>query len=149
MRAKLQGLTDQWMPPHRHALLVDVGLLLARLSFGAMMLTHGWAKLTNFDAYSAKFMDFLGLGSSLSLGLAVFAEFFCSLLLGLGVLTRFAALNLAFTMVIAAFVAHGDDPFKKKEMALLYLTAYVVLLLTGPGRFSIDRLIVGKRENAA
>ena len=28
-------------------------------------------------------------------------------------------------MIIAAFVIHGDDPFKKMEMALLFLIAYM------------------------
>ena len=148
MRHKLQAASDKFLPPHRHKLLTDVGLLLARLAFGSMMLTHGWTKLMNFEAYSAKFMDFLGMGSTVSLSLAIFAEFFCSLLLGFGLATRFAALNLGFTMVIAAFVAHGADPFQKKEMALLYFSAYVVLFLTGPGRFSLDALLVGKRVAA-
>jgi putative oxidoreductase len=148
MRKKLQAASDKYLPPHRHKLLTDVGLVLARLAFGSIMMTHGWAKIANFEMYSGKFMSFMGLSPALSLSLAIFAEFFCSILLALGLATRFAALNLGFTMVIAAFVVHGGDPFAKKEMALLYLAAYVLLFLTGPGRFSLDAWLVGKRETS-
>ena len=41
-------------------------------------------------------------------------------------------------MIIAAFVIHGDDPFKKMEMALLFLIAYLVIMISGPGKISLD-----------
>jgi putative oxidoreductase len=44
-------------------------------------------------------------------------------------------------MLVAAFIAHGDDPFGKKEMALLYIVVYVFLLFAGSGKFSVDYLI--------
>ncbi len=147
MLSKMRGASQRLLPPERRSVLTDVGLLLGRASVGLMMAGHGYTKLANFEAYSAKFMDFLGLGSTISLSLAIFAEFFCSILLMLGLFTRFAALNLAFTMVVAAFVAHGADPFEKKEKALLYLTAYVLLFLTGPGRLALDRLLFKQAGN--
>jgi putative oxidoreductase len=47
-------------------------------------------------------------------------------------------------MAVAAFIAHGDDPFSRKELALFYMVVYVVLLLTGSGKYSADSLISKK-----
>jgi putative oxidoreductase len=41
-------------------------------------------------------------------------------------------------MFVAAFIAHGPDPFGKKELALLYLVIYILLLVAGSGKYSVD-----------
>lgn len=148
MPEKLNAISKRLMPPARRARSVDVALLAARLAFGGMMLVHGWDKLTHFEAKSERFMDFMGLGPSVSLALAIFAEFFCALLLLPGLLTRFASFMLMFTMFVAAFVRHGDDPFAKKEKALLFLAGYLVIFLAGPGRLAVDHLLFGKGDDA-
>ncbi len=119
-------------------------MLFLRLFVGCMMLTHGLAKLYNFEAMSAAFPDPIGLGSTLSLVLMIFAEVGCSLLLIFGIFTRLATLPLIFGMCVAIFVFHANDPFQMKEPAVLYLGIYIVLLLAGGGRFSVDHLIYGK-----
>lgn len=118
--------------------LRDVGLLLLRLGAGGMMMVHGWGKLSRFNEMASKFPDPLGIGSPASLTLAVFSEFFCALAIVLGFATRLAALPLIVTMIVAAFVIHGDDPFAKKELALLYLVAFAALAGTGAGKLSLD-----------
>ena len=70
--------------------------------------------------------------------LAVFAEFFCSVLLITGTATRLACLPLLIAMLTAAFVHHGADSFAMKEKALLYALGYAVLLLTGSGPWSVE-----------
>lgn len=119
----------------------SIGLLLLRIAMGGFMITHGWGKLMNFGTKSQKFMDFLGLGSEISLGLTVFAEVGCAALLVLGLFTRWAAIPLIITMLVAAFMVHGADPFGKKELALIYLLGYTCIALVGPGKFSLDYLI--------
>jgi putative oxidoreductase len=126
--------------------LDDVSLLLLRLTFGlSMLFAHGWRKWENYDTLSQTFPDPLGVGSALSVGLAVFAEVVCAALLTLGLFTRFAALNLFITMAVAFFIVHGDDPFADKEMALLFMIPYLVLMLRGAGSLSIDRFLIAKR----
>jgi len=77
------------------------------------------------------------------------AEFVGGALLAIGLLTRPAALALTINMLVAAFVAHASAPWfstgtgPAKEPALLFLVPFVALLMTGPGRYSIDRLIAG------
>ncbi|MDX8337754.1 DoxX family protein [Draconibacterium sp. IB214405] len=123
---------------------VHISLLLLRLATGGFMLTHGIPKLQRLLAGEMRFGDPLGLGPEVSLVLAVFAEVVCSILIVLGLGTRLAVIPSIVTMAVAAFIAHGADPFGRKELALLYLVGYVVLLLSGSGKFSVDRLISKK-----
>ncbi len=124
---------------------LNLGLLLLRLSAGGFMLTHGYPKLQRLVAGEMRFGDPLGLGPEVSLVLAVFAEFFCAVLVMLGLGTRWATIPLIVTMAVAAFIAHGADPFGRKELALLYLVSFVLLLLTGGGKFSLDYFVGRKR----
>lgn len=121
----------------------DVALLLFRLTVGVFMLTHGLQKLAGFDMLKTAFPDPIGMGAELSLVLIILAEAGCSLLLIFGAFTRLAVLPLIFGMLVAAFGAHGADPFAVKELALLYLSMYVVLMLLGGGRYSVDYLLQG------
>lgn len=117
----------------------DAGLLFLRVTIGSMMLLgHGLPKLLEFGEKAPRFADPLGVGSEMSLALAVFGEAVCSALIVLGLGTRLAAVPLLVTMLVAALVIHADDPWGRKEFALLYAVPAVTLLLTGAGRFSID-----------
>lgn len=129
-------LTDQ------HKDHVDVALLIARVGIGAMMLTHGIPKLqTLLSGTPVEFVTVFGLSAGASMWLAVFAEVFCSVLIILGLATRLAVLPLIITMVIALVMAHAGDPFNKQEPALHYLLVYLVLLVAGSGKISIDGLM--------
>lgn len=118
----------------------DISLLLLRLTFGGLMIiNHGWGKLERLLGEGPiKFGDPIGLGAEVSLSLAVFSEVVCSALLVVGLFTRWASVPALITMLVAAFVVHGGDPFGDKESALLFGTAYLVILLMGPGRYSLD-----------
>lgn len=126
----------------------SAGLLILRLGFGLMMaLGHGWGKLAGFADRASQFSDPLGVGSTISLALVVFAEFFCSLALILGLATRAAVIPLIFAMLVAAFVVHIDDPWKKQEFALIYLVPYLTLLCTGAGKYSLDQVLFGRKQD--
>lgn len=125
----------------KKTVIEDFGMLLMRLGAGGMILTHGFPKLMRFFGDEPiQFMDFLGLGSAVSLALAVFAEFICAILIMIGFKTRLATIPLIFTMLTAAFVAHGSDPFGRKELPLLYCVIFIAILIFGGGKFSIDGL---------
>lgn len=139
------------------ATLNSLGLLILRLGIGGYMVTHGWGKVQMLQA-GAEFGDPIGIGAGPSLILIVIAEFVCALLVLVGLGTRIAALILVGAMAVAAFVAHGADPWtmgeaakafmagesktwSSKEPALLYLIPFLALAFTGPGEFSFDALI--------
>ncbi|MCC9167745.1 DoxX family protein [Pontibacter harenae] len=123
----------------------DLALLVVRITVAGLMLTHGLPKLDMLlSSDPVQFPAVFGLSTSSSLALAVFAEVVCSVLILVGLGTRLAVIPLIFTMLIAAFYIHGADPFAKKEPAILYLIPYVMLLLTGSGKFALDHLLQHK-----
>lgn len=126
---------------------VDFAALLLRLAGGGFMIYgHGAAKFSKFFADEAiEFIDPFGISATATLGLVVFAEAICAILVTLGLMTRYALIPLICTMLYAAFAAHADDPFGKKELALIYLFIYTSLLFLGPGKYSLDRFIKKRR----
>lgn len=126
---------------------ISIGLLALRLAFGCFMLVHGIQKFMGFSTLSETFPDPLGMGHQLSLICAIGAEVGCSVLLILGLGTRIAVLNLAFTMIVALFLVHASDPWKVKELAAVYLAIYAVIFITGPGDFSLDQKLFRKKKS--
>jgi putative oxidoreductase len=136
--------------PAKNSGSANFALLVLRLWIGLeMLLVHGADKLAHFNVYAPKFLDPFGIGSPASLALSVFAEFFVSILIILGLVTRWSALVLVINMTVAFIGVHKGalSGQGSGELAFLYLMAYVVLLIAGPGRFSADKVLFGK--NAA
>lgn len=121
---------------------VNFSLLILRLGIGALMLTHGWPKLMRLMAGGEiTFPDPLGMGPTLSLIMATLTEVVASVLIMAGLATRFAAFSLAFTMAVAVFIVHANDPFSRMELGLMYLLVYIVLIFTGSGRYAVDKYL--------
>jgi len=119
---------------------LDIASLLLRIVFGlSMAFEHGLGKLLKMLDGDFAFKEVFGLSAGISLGLAVFAEFFCSIFLVLGFATRLVLIPLIITMAVAVFDVHWNDEFSHMEKALLYLTAYISLLLIGSGKWSFDK----------
>ncbi len=127
---------------------VHICLLLLRIGAAGIMLTHGIPKFSKIMAGDFGFADPLGLGSATSLVLATFAEFGCSILILLGAGTRLAAIPLIINTIVIVFVAHANDPFGKKELPLLLMVIYIVLLILGSGKYSVDRAISKEPETS-
>jgi putative oxidoreductase len=126
---------------------ISLALLIGRVGFSGLMLTHGYPKLMQlFSGEPVSFASVLGLSATVSLVLAVFAEFICSVFIIFGYYTRLAAIPLIVTMTVAAFHIHGDDPLSVKEKSLLFLLFYVMLLLTGAGKYSIDHMVLKRKK---
>lgn len=134
---------------NKAATATDLALLLARIGIGTLMLTHGIPKLLMLlSGAPVQFPPVMGMSAELSLGLTVFAEVFCSILILAGFATRLAVLPLISIMLVAALFIHVADPITAKEPALLYLLMYIVLLLAGSGKFSIDYFLQAKWSSA-
>lgn len=125
----------------------DIALLLLRLGVGGLMLTHGIPKLMRlFGNDPIQFGDPIGIGVEASLTLTVFSEVVCSILIIIGLGTRLASIPLIFTMVVAFFVVHAADPFQRKELALFFLIVFLVLFLTGSGKYSLDHYLLKRKS---
>jgi putative oxidoreductase len=123
--------------------LTDWSLLLLRITFGSMMfINHGLGKFQKFTSgEEIRFPSVFGLGAEASMGLAVFSEVVCAILIILGLFTRLAAIPLIFTMLYALLVIHIDDPIKKMESAILFLVPFIILFWQGGGKYSVDEFI--------
>lgn len=119
----------------------DLATLLLRAGLGILMIpTYGYTKLINFNAKKGEFYNLFGIGSEISMALAIFAEVMCSILLIMGLFTRLATIPLMFTMVVVISI-HDWQVFNKHELAPLFLLGFATVLLLGPGRYSLDALI--------
>jgi len=121
-------------------------LLAVRIIFGLLLLSHGIQKWNAFSELSSSFPDPLGVGSQISLSLTIFGELVCSLGFIFGILYRLAMIPMIFTMLVAFFVIHGQDPFAVKELAFIYLAVYIIMYIVGPGKYAIDHFLTKQNK---
>ena len=119
----------------------NIAVLVLRTGLGLMMLPHGYDKLVHFAAKKNTFINFLGIGSTFSLSLSLFAEFFCAMFVIIGLFTRFTVLPLLIGMAVALFKAHDAAIFGGGEKAALYLAGFIAIFLLGPGKASVDGMM--------
>jgi len=119
--------------------LIHIGLFVLRLGFSIGFMTHGYDKLIRIFSGNYKFSDPIGIGSTLSLFLTGFAEFVAPIFLIIGFKTRFLSIFPVITMFVAFVISHDGDSFSKKEKSFIYLIAFITILFTGPGKYSIDK----------
>ncbi|MBC9795539.1 DoxX family protein [Sinomicrobium weinanense] len=127
-----------------HSLNTDVATLLLRLIFGGLFVYYGYMKLVSFDQMLSMFQDIIGIGIKPSLILVIFAEFFCGILVAIGLFTRLAVIPIFITMFVAYFIAHANDGFDVKALAFVFLLLSIVIFILGGGKYSVDRLLSRK-----
>ncbi|MCS4063321.1 DoxX family protein [Pseudomonas putida] len=119
--------------------LTATGLLFMRVMAALLLLfIHGLPKLLNWSGELQRIEDPFGLGAPLTLGLAVFAEVVCPLLLLLGVAARLACLPVLAVLLVALVVVHPDWTLEQGQFAWLLVALYGGLALTGAGAYSVS-----------
>jgi putative oxidoreductase len=116
----------------------NFSMLILRISLGVLIASHGYDKLVHFSGMQNHFYNFIGLGSTVSLALAVFAEFFCSIFIILGLFTRMAIIPVIIVMGVVVFMVTHGQILGSGERGTIYLAASLTLLFCGPGRISLD-----------
>jgi len=124
---------------------VSAGLLALRVVVaGSLLIKHGLEKVLHFSAMAQHFPDPIHIGPVPSLLCAMTGDFVCSILVIFGLATRWAALISFINIFVAwAFVHHFaffGRPGEHGELIVLYLAAMLALMLTGPGRYSMDSM---------
>jgi putative oxidoreductase len=136
------------MPPYPfEPVLTNLGKLAIRLLVGLWLaFRHGWPTVVNLFAGETDYPDPLGIGSVPTMALMSFAEFLCALLVGIGLFTRLAAIPLVIGFGVAVFVHHAGEPLSQIELAYMYWSFSVSVLLLGGGTYSLDYwLFTGNR----
>jgi putative oxidoreductase len=134
---------------------LDMGLLIIRVMVGLLMAFYGYEKLVSFNSLAASAfwqkVSFLGQKGAFPLALTVFAELFCAAFLVLGLFTRFSLGVLMFCMAYiftvifpGSIIAKGSNGYEFNN-AFVYFVIYLGLFFTGPGKFSLDRAIFGRK----
>ncbi|KQB52955.1 LysR family transcriptional regulator [Pseudomonas endophytica] len=127
---------------HKPKTLADIslplGLLFLRVCAALLLLhIHGLPKLLNWSAELQRIEDPFGLGATLTLAMAVFAEVICPVLLLLGVFARLACLPVLAVLAIALLVVHPEWTLEQAQFAWLFTVLYAGLAITGPGAWVI------------
>jgi putative oxidoreductase len=121
---------------------VNAGMLVLRLGLGIIMLVnYGFHKITHFSETARHMPNLLGMGTTVNTSLIIFAEFFCSLFIILGLFTRFACIPLIIAMCVVLYKVTHLDFFGQGEKAALFLTGFIAILLIGPGKVSVDSMM--------
>ena len=135
----------RFLYPNPSSASAAAGLLILRLIAGAGLMQHGWPKIQHAFNWMPPEAPVPGIFQAL----AALAEFGGGLALIVGLLTPLAALGIAFTMLAAIGMVHlsAGHPFvnasggPSHELAAVYLATALLLLLAGPGRYSLDALL--------
>jgi len=114
-----------------------------RFVFGASLsFFHGFGKVFEGKIEGlTKTVETLGFPAPTFFAWAAsLTELVGGILIAVGLLTRPAAALAAFTMIVALY-RHRVDEFARMEMALMYLSVFVLAVVFGGGRYSLDRVI--------
>lgn len=131
---------DFLFPQYCRDRVISLLILALRLFFGILFFSHGLDKMLNFNELSYTYPSVLGFGSYMTLMVSIFCEFACSLFLIAGLLVRITVIPMIASMAVAFFDIH-DGMFPAGELSLIYMILFVILYITGPGRYSVDYLI--------
>jgi putative oxidoreductase len=125
-------------------------LCLRIVCFLTLFLKHGTEKIFTFGAMAGRFPDPLHIGAVPSLTFAMIGDAICSLLIIIGLATRWAALISFINIFVAWALVHhfallgkGND---HGELIVLYLGACLMLIFGGAGKYSVDALLDDTRE---
>lgn len=126
----------------------DLGLLVPRLFAGfALAFAHGYNKVFGDSTKFVQGIEKMGFPApEFFATMAGFSEFFGGLLLAVGLGTRTSSVLIAGTMFVAGFIRHASDPFKSRELAILYLCVALLYFFVGPGRYSLDWTIAQRKQ---
>ncbi len=130
------------------------GLTVLRVVTGVIFLMHAWQKLAIFGIPG--FTGFLTQAGVPAPGVAAVVvtsvELLGGLELVLGLGTRWAALLLAFDMLVALLTVHLPGGFfvpEGIEFVLLLLASTIALGLAGGGTFTLDAVVRGRRDSTS
>jgi putative oxidoreductase len=117
----------------------DIGLLFARITGSLLLLhVHGIPKIMHYQNELAHIDDPLGMGHTLTLLCALFAEVVCPVFIAIGLFTRLAALPVVFLLAVSMVLVHPDWSIEQGQFGWLLVIVFGTIALSGAGRYSVD-----------
>lgn len=121
--------------------VMDMGLLFMRVAAALLLMAvHGLPKLLDWQAQLKQIEDPFGLGPTLTLSFAVFAEVICPVLIIAGVYARLACLPVLAVLAVALVIVHPEWSLEQGQFAWLLVILFGGLAITGPGAWTLPRL---------
>lgn len=133
----------------------NLGLLILRIGIGVLFFVFGWIKISGGEPTWTAVggaMKFIGISAWPTFwGLvATVAEFAGGLLLIFGLFTRFAALSLVITMIVAVILKISlGGGIVEYSSPLTMLLVNIFFLLYGGGAYSADNYLRARKQLAA
>ncbi len=124
--------------------VINMSLLIFRVTISIALMTHGYGKLLRLIDGNIWGRTHFIFNEEISMALVVFGEFFAPLFVVIGLGTRIFAIPIIYTFCVIVFDVHWEDSFGKMEKGLMFLVSYVLIFLVGPGKISVDNLIIKK-----
>jgi putative oxidoreductase len=127
----------------------DVLILAARLLFAALFLIFGWRKLRDFSGTVSQMVELKAPMPLLAAGVATFMELPVAFAVAVGAFTRPLALLMFLYTLGTALIGHRFWTVKDAERVdsmdsffknLSIMGGFLLLFVTGPGKYSIDVL---------
>ena len=124
--------------------------LVVRVLVGIIMVAHGWQKLQGGPANFGEGLAGLGVPlPALMAYVVTFVELIGGILLIVGLLSRLAALLLTVDLIVAillvkvniGFLSPPQSQLPGAELDLALIAGFLVVLLAGPGRLSVDQAL--------
>lgn len=129
----------------------DLGKLVLRITLAILILLHGIAKLQHGIDFITGLVTNAGLPTTFAY-LVYVGEVLAPILVLVGLFTRPAALIIAINMIVAIALVHMNELFALTktggwalELQGMFLISAIVISLLGPGRYSLDAMLRGKK----
>lgn len=130
----------------------DTGKLVLRITLAILILLHGISKLQNGIDFISGMVTDVGMPGAFAY-LVYIGEVIAPLLVLIGLFTRPAALIIAINMIVAIALVHMAELFTLSdtggwslELQGMFLFTAIAISLLGPGRYSVDAKVRGKRK---
>lgn len=125
----------------------DIALLLIRLWVGiSLFVNHGMEKISHFSEMQKTFPDPVHIGKTPGLVFALITDAILPLFLALGLFSKISTFFLIINLLVAFIMVHGGSfASPPGEIDYLYLGVVIMIFISGPGKYSVDKFISSRR----
>ncbi|MBO9202511.1 MULTISPECIES: DoxX family protein [Niastella] len=142
----MKKLIIKTLGPHPLPFFFNGGMLLLRVAVSLeIAIVHGFKKIGIGVPQSESIPNPLHLPEAFNNTFAIAANIVFPFFVLIGLFTRLATLPTLVVTLTGYFLVHWNDSLLQKDTPFIYSLIFLVILLLGPGKYSIDNAIYKKR----